>query len=148
MCYETGLYLDVSVRQIDAVGERDCEFLKHFPKLRRCFISPKEKVRRGAYLSGLKATQHRTGKRPGLLTGKFGNALYKKRHHTYLHMRFDATRQAIMHWFQLQLGALEGAEAAFDDSQSLVCAGSIFRREGVILGLDDGTIIADPEWRT
>ena len=43
----------------------------------------------------------------------------------------------MMHRLQLQLGALEGPEAAFDDTQALVCTGSIFRREGVIIGLDN-----------
>ena len=75
--------------------------------------------------------------RPGLLTGKFGNTFYQKCHHTHLHMSFQATGQTMIHRVQLQLSAFEGAKAAFNDTQTLVCAGGIFRREGVIIGLDN-----------
>ena len=94
------------------------------------------------YLSGLKATQYGTDTRPGLLTGKFSKTLYQQRHHTYLHMRFQATGQAMMNWFQLQLGTFEGAEAAFDNTQALVCTGCIFWRKGIIISLYDPLAIS------
>jgi hypothetical protein len=40
----------------NTVGKRDCEFLEYLTKLRRCFISLKEKVRWGVKLDGLQVS--------------------------------------------------------------------------------------------
>jgi len=60
------------------------------------------------------------------LERRFINTLYQQRHYAHLHMRFQTTGQAMIHRVQPQLSAFEGAEAAFDNTQTLVCAGGVF----------------------
>jgi glycosyltransferase involved in cell wall biosynthesis len=74
---------------------------------------------------------------PRLATSDLGHPLNLQGKYTDFCMGFDSSRDPVVHRRHLDLGALERAEAAFDDHQALVAAGGIFQADSIVVGLDD-----------